>query len=233
MYRGRQYGCRQQAITLKIPDLNAPTDIIYCHPGNRNRGGSILPSVYKHPSNRARGENTTGWNMHPPRESGSNQQFSKDVMACSRQCRGKLGDEAMLMFVLRHLSALLPLSFAIAGSAQTTVKVFTSPDGVFGFKYSPVLVDCTKPVQTRPTSSGVPKVFVGSPPPLSIPDSCVSQGGMCNDGGGQGRTLACFAYPKDRFRDKPTFVAAAFFVTDIDELQLRLKQALNSFTFLK
>lgn len=112
------------------------------------------------------------------------------------------------MFVLRRLLALLPLSFAIAGSAQTTVKVFTSMDGAFGFKYSPILVDCTKPVQTRPTSSGVPKVFVGSPPALSIPDSCMSQGGMCNDGG-QGRTLACFAYPKDKFRDKPTFVAAA------------------------
>jgi hypothetical protein len=45
----------------------------------------------------------------------------------------------------------------------------------------------------------------------------MSQGGMCNGGGSQGRTLACFAYPKDRFRDKPTFVAAAFFVTGIDE----------------
>ena len=29
------------------------------------------------------------------------------------------------------------------------------------------------------------------------------------------RPLACLAYPKERFRDKPLFVAAAFFVSEI------------------
>lgn len=121
------------------------------------------------------------------------------------------------MFVLRPLAPLLFLWCAIAGYAQTTLRVFTSPDGVFRFKYSPLLVDCTKLTPSQPTSSGVPAVFVGHPPPLSIPDSCSSQAGVCSDLGGQATTLACFAYPKDKFKDKPTFTAAMFLVGQVEQ----------------
>ena len=45
----------------------------------------------------------------------------------------------------------------------------------------------------------------------------MSQADICSDGGREGTILACFAYPKDKFRDKPTFVAAAFFVEGIEK----------------
>jgi hypothetical protein len=105
----------------------------------------------------------------------------------------------------------------LTGSAQTTLRVFTSTDGVFQFKYSAVLVDCTKLAPTQPPASGVPQVFVGYPPPLSIPDSCRSQAGVCSDLGDQARTLACFAYPNDKFKNKPSFTAAMFFVDEIEQ----------------
>ena len=42
--------------------------------------------------------------------------------------------------------------------------------------------------------------------------------GICGDGGDETtKTLACFAYPKDRFKDKPAFSAAAFFVAEVEE----------------
>lgn len=80
-----------------------------------------------------------------------------------------------------------------------------------------MLVDCTKKAPSKPISSTVPKVFAGNPPAVSIPDSCQSMADVCSDLGGQVSTLACFAYPKDKFRDKPVFAAAAFFAGKIEE----------------
>jgi len=51
---------------------------------------------------------------------------------------------------------------------------------------------------------------------LWIPDDhCHSQAGVCDDRGSSALTIACFAYPKDEFRDKPQFSAAAFFVAGV------------------
>jgi hypothetical protein len=119
------------------------------------------------------------------------------------------------------MKALLALSIcglSIALSAQTGVRTFTSPDGTFRFRYSPLLIDCTKLVPSKPAPSNVPKVFLGTPPPFSVPDSCMSQAPMCTDPGVGATTIACYAYPKDEFRNKPAFTAATFFVAEIAEL---------------
>jgi hypothetical protein len=118
---------------------------------------------------------------------------------------------------MKLLIALCVCGLSVALPAQTSLRAFNSPDGVFQFAYSDMLVDCTKKVPSKPTSSGLPRVFVGTPPALSIPDSCQSMEDVCSDLGGQVSTLACFAYPKDKFRDKPVFAAAAFFVGKIEE----------------
>jgi hypothetical protein len=129
--------------------------------------------------------------------------------------RGKLAGEKKIMPILRALIAIFPLWFATMGSAQAALRVFTSPDGAFRFKYSPLLVDCTKLVPTKRPSSDVPKVFLGKPPALSVPDSCMSQGPMCVADESVARTVACYAYPKEEFKNKPTFIAATFFVAEI------------------
>src|SRR5258708_12958443 len=84
--------------------------------------------------------------------------------------------------------------------AQTTLQTFTSQDGVFKFQYSRALVHCT----SQKSEEGYPGSWVPA-------DSCSSQGGVCDDAGSSATTIACFAYPKDDFKDKPEFVAAAFF----------------------
>jgi hypothetical protein len=43
----------------------------------------------------------------------------------------------------------------------------------------------------------------------------MSQGSICGGMGSEESTAACFAYPKERFKDKPTFVAATFYVSEI------------------
>lgn len=63
------------------------------------------------------------------------------------------------------------------------------------FRYPAVLIDCMS------------KQAVTS-------DSCMSQGGVCSGPGSDATTKACFAYPKERFKDNPMFVAAAFFVSE-------------------
>jgi hypothetical protein len=119
---------------------------------------------------------------------------------------------------MKMLISLCLCGLATTVPAQTTPRIFISPDGVFRFKHSAVLVDCMKErTQAEPTSSGVPQVFVGHPVGRSVPESCVSQPGICRADGSPASTVACFAYPKDKFKDKPTFTAAAFFVGEIKE----------------
>jgi len=103
---------------------------------------------------------------------------------------------AILFGSLCGLSVTLP--------AQTTLQTFTSQDGVFKFQYSRALVHCT----SQKSEEGYP----GSWAPA---DSCSSQDGVCDDAGSSATTIACFAYPKDNFKDKPTFSAAAFFVAEV------------------
>ena len=43
----------------------------------------------------------------------------------------------------------------------------------------------------------------------------MSQGAICDGPGSEGSAMACFAYPKERFKHKPLFVAATFFASEI------------------
>ena len=97
---------------------------------------------------------------------------------------------------MQTLTTLLVCALAIAGSAQTSLKTFTSLDGVFRFQYPYMLINCRSP---QNSTSG----------------SCMSQGGICMGPGSEGATLACFAYPNERFKDKPSFVTATFYVSEI------------------
>jgi hypothetical protein len=102
---------------------------------------------------------------------------------------------------MKTLLLFLVCGLAAAGSAQQPQKTFTSPDGLFRFHYSDMLVNCSP----RQTPNG----------PASAIESCMSQGAVCGGPGSDATALACFAYPKERFKDKPLFVAATFFVSEI------------------
>src|SRR5580698_219522 len=73
---------------------------------------------------------------------------------------------------------------------------FTSADGTFGFHYAAELVKCE--TQDAKVTSG----SVWAPA-----EAC-----RCNDPGGAAVTAVCFGYPKDKYKDKPTFNGASFFV---------------------
>lgn len=103
---------------------------------------------------------------------------------------------------MKSIIALCFCGLTIALHAQ--VKTFTSPDRLFRFKYSTILVNC------MPT-------LTGAEAPTSILSACTSQFSLCDGGEGTGNTIACFGYPKERFKDKPTFIAATFFVAEIDD----------------
>jgi hypothetical protein len=115
---------------------------------------------------------------------------------------------------MKTLIAFLVCGFAIFGSAQQSVRTFTSPNGLFRLQYSDVLINCM-PQQppTSPTKSSASEE--NQPMVLSPSDSCISQGAICDGPGSEGNALACFAYPKERFKDKPHFVAASFYVSEI------------------
>jgi hypothetical protein len=85
------------------------------------------------------------------------------------------------------------LSVGIAGDAP---KIFRSQDGAFQFRYAPELVRCD--TQDAKVTSGSAWAPV---------DAC-----KCNDLGGVAVTAVCFAYPKEKFKDKPAFNGASFFV---------------------
>jgi hypothetical protein len=99
----------------------------------------------------------------------------------------------MKVFVVVCLCGLSSVMLA----AQSKLKAFTSPDGIFQFKHSSVLAQCG--LERKEEGLG------GS----SVPEGC-----LCNDEDSV-TTIACFAYPKDKFKDKPTFVGAAFFIAEV------------------
>jgi hypothetical protein len=101
---------------------------------------------------------------------------------------------------MKSLIAICLCTLAIPLIAQTTVQTFTSPDGDFRFKYSSALIHCTQ----RPTKPGEDVGW--------IEEACASQGDLCDDDATSGATFVCLAYPNDKFKDKPAFVAAVFFV---------------------
>lgn len=68
-------------------------------------------------------------------------------------------------------------------AAQSKPRAFTDPDGNFQFKYSSVLVQCN----LEGTGQGQNGFWA-------------SDGCLCNDEDSV-TTLACFAYPKEKFKD--------------------------------
>jgi hypothetical protein len=114
---------------------------------------------------------------------------------------------------MKTLVLLLVCELTIAGSAQQSLKTFTSPDGLLRFQHSDMLVKCI-PRQTTAglKESGTSQANHPTPP---VSDSCVSPEALCGSPGSNGNTLACFAYPKEKFKDKPHFLAATFFVSEI------------------
>jgi hypothetical protein len=100
---------------------------------------------------------------------------------------------------MKSLIAICLCVLTIPVLAQTNAQIFTSPDGDFQFKYSSALIHCTQ----KPTKPGENVSWVE--------ESCTSQGDLCDDAT-SGTTIACLAYPKDKFKDKPAFSAAVFFV---------------------
>jgi len=104
----------------------------------------------------------------------------------------------------------VPLTFVLCGlstslSARTKLQTFTSPDGMFRFKYSNLLVRCAEQRHE--------KGYAG----LWIPvGPCNAYIPVCNDPGSQGSTtLVCLGYPKAQFKDYLTFEAATFSVSEI------------------
>jgi hypothetical protein len=100
---------------------------------------------------------------------------------------------------MKRFIAICLCAAAIPLIAQTDRHTFTSADGAVQFKYSPALIHCTQ----RSFRNGE----LGW-----IEDSCLSQGDLCDDDATKGTTIACFAYPKDKFKDKPQFSSAVFFL---------------------
>jgi hypothetical protein len=100
--------------------------------------------------------------------------------------------------------ALCFCGLSILGSAQTTLRTFTSEDGAFQFQYPRVLLRCA----LEEAEKGQPGSWVPA-------DACSSQDGLCGDEDSPAVTIVCFAYPKEEFKDKPAFDAAAFFVAQV------------------
>jgi hypothetical protein len=99
---------------------------------------------------------------------------------------------------MKTLITFLVCGLAIAGPAQTSLKTFTSADGVFRFQYSDVLVNACTSEQTP-----------------GNPASCKSQSTICDGPGSEGITLACFSYPNERFKNKTSYVGTDFYVSEI------------------
>ncbi len=112
---------------------------------------------------------------------------------------------------------------AFAGFAQTSLKTYTSADGLFRFKYPDALIDCM-PQQAAAGSKtpGLSTTPSDHPAGPSISDSCISQGSSCDGPGSEGNALACFAYPKDKLNEKPNFIAATFFVSAIQSAKTEI-----------
>lgn len=115
--------------------------------------------------------------------------------------------------LIRFVFCALPIA-GLAQQSPQSLKTFVSPNGLFRFQYSDGLVNCLP--EPTPARSIKPDASERDQPTSSlVPDSCMSQGEMCDGPGSEGSTVACFAYPKERLKDKPAFVAAAFYVSEI------------------
>ena len=113
--------------------------------------------------------------------------------------------------------------WAITVSAQHSVKTFTNPDGLFRLQYAEALVQCIP--RQSPSIPGKSDALESNQP---VPDSCATQGAICGGPGSSDNVLACFAYPKKDFEHKPHFLAAAFFVSEIQPAKTQAACAAGS-----
>lgn len=98
--------------------------------------------------------------------------------------------------MIKAVVLLCFFSICPALAAQAKLQTFSSPDGVFQFTHSNILIRCM-------TEKGF----------WAPVKSC---SGLCDDIASSG-TVVCFAYPRDRFTTKPNFGGAAFFVAEINQ----------------
>jgi len=101
--------------------------------------------------------------------------------------------------MIKTLVALCFFAMCPALSAQANLQTFMSPDGVFQFIHSKILIHCM--------------AEEGSWTPV---EACSGPGSVCDDVSGS-RTVVCFAYPRDGFTKKPAFGGAAFFAAEINQ----------------
>ena len=113
-------------------------------------------------------------------------------------------------WTLAFVALLLLLAGATISWAQRPangLKAFTAPNGVFQFKHSDSLIPCERQKQ------GAEDDFFWTP------DSCAAYIPICDDQGSQGNvTIACFAYLRDEFEEKPAFGGAAFSVEKVTKV---------------
>ncbi|MDP9339116.1 MAG: hypothetical protein M3P45_09630 [Acidobacteriota bacterium] len=116
------------------------------------------------------------------------------------------------MKIIAVLSALLLCAFPIVPNPQNTnsrspaeaLRSFTSEDGVFRFQYSNMLIRCTGELREE----GQARSW--------FPDDCQAYVPACGASWSPlDNTLVCFAYPKTRLKDSPTFEAGTFSVAEI------------------
>jgi hypothetical protein len=90
---------------------------------------------------------------------------------------------------MKTLITFLVCGLAMAGSAQRSLKTFTSSDGLFRIQYADMLVNCAPHhPPTSPMESGGSQE---DQPVTSLSDSCVSQGAICD--GPRSGSVACFS----------------------------------------
>jgi len=126
-------------------------------------------------------------------------------MPDSVRCEGAISKLSYDYWQMKTSIALWFCMVAALSPAQR-LKTYESADGAFRLKYSKILIDCSPLLSQGKAVS-------------SVMDACSSRGAVCDDRGSDAKTIACFVYPKDKFQDKPTFIAAAFFVAKVPELK--------------
>jgi hypothetical protein len=112
--------------------------------------------------------------------------------------KGRVGDGVAWWSLC--FAGLLVMAIGAGVSCGATMP-YTSADGLFGFHYAAELVKC----ETQ--DANVTSESVWAPA-----EAC-----RCNDPGGAAVTAVCFGYPKEKFKEKPSFNGASFFVaTDVN-----------------
>jgi hypothetical protein len=96
---------------------------------------------------------------------------------------------------MKPILVCLLLSASLGAFAQGNVQTFTSPDGVYQFRYPAYFVRCSQDMRWIPWG----------------PEDCASMMPVC-PWPEKTANVGCVAYPKARYKEYPEFEAAAFSV---------------------